>query len=118
MTTVYPDITQENVFPIWQAATLAQDLAHEMQEIDNLNTIRSGIPVVDAELNPIIGGSLVTVLGRPSNGKTFWSNFMLMQTLEALKTQKRPSNEICILITAETSVEVTALYWLSRFSGV
>ena len=109
---------QEIVYPMWQAASLGVDLAHEVGDPEQVHTIRTGLDMIDSSLNPIIGGSLVTNLGRPSNGKTFLSNYMLLQTVARLEKEKRPPNEICILITAETSVEVTALYWAARFTGI
>lgn len=111
----------DNVYPMWQAAGLAQNLAHLTAGEDNRTTIKTSLPSLDEILNPVIGGSLITNIGRPSNGKTLFSNYLLMETMKTiLEKEKRnqTTNEICILITAETSVEVTALTWMSRYTGI
>lgn len=115
------EIIGHNVYPMWQAAGLAQDLAHISADEENRTTIRTSLPSLDAVLNPVIGSSLITNIGRPSNGKTLFSNYLLMETMRTIleKTERNETtNEICILITAETSVEVTALTWMSRYTGI
>lgn len=113
-----PAKIEDGVFPIWQAATLAEELAYDIRNPELRITFDTGIPCVDDVFNPQLQGTLMTSLGRPSNGKTFWSNYLLLRTMEKMKAENRPPNEICVLVTTETSVEVTTLYWLSRLSGV
>lgn len=108
---------EENVYPMWQATTLAQEYVRDLHTPGMIKTLQTGLSFVDEVLDPMLEGSLVTVLGRPSNGKTLLGNYILLQTLNRLRMEQN-TNEICILISGETSVEVTALNWLSRFSGI
>lgn len=109
---------QDAVYPISRAAALAEELAYDIKNPDKKISFSTGLPFVDDVLNPQLPGSLMTNLGRPSNGKTFFSNYLLLETMNRIKEEDRPPNEICVLVTTETSVEVTVLYWLSRISGV
>jgi len=108
---------EETVFPAWQAATLAQDMAHNLLATKD-QTVKTFIPGVDEIVNPFFPGTLVSILGRPQNAKTFVSMFILQQTMENLMLQNAKKNEACILITTEVSVEVAALQWMARISGI
>ena len=108
----------DSVYPMWQAAQLAEDMAYDIANPELRGTFSTGIPFIDEVLNPQPVGTLMTNLGRPSNGKTMLSNYFIMQTLNRMKQENRPQNEICVLVTTETSIEVTAMYMLSRITGI
>lgn len=108
---------QEIVFPIQQATNLAQQQAQYF--IDNKdNTVGVGLPNVDKIVNPFFGGTLISIIGRPQNAKTFLSMFTLRETMRKMMKNQEGKNEACILITTEVSVEIAAMQWMARESGI
>ena len=107
----------EMVYPIHQATYLAQNLAEELAS-PLASRIRTNLKEVDKILNPFLGGTLITVLGRPQNGKSFFSDYMLNTTMEQIVEKGEAHKKITILISMEVSVEVTALKWMVRHSHV
>lgn len=108
---------EEVVYPAWQAGTLAQDMYYALKD-DVSKTIKTHIPSVDEVVNPFFPGTLISILGRPQNAKTFMSMYILQENLRKLQETQAAKNEVCILITTEVSVEVAALQWMARASNV
>ncbi len=109
---------EETVFPMWQAVSLAEEMAEGIANPALRGTFSTGMDFVDEVLNPQPVGTLMTNIGRPSNGKTMFSNYLISRTIQKMKDENRPPNEICVLVTTETTIEVTAMYMMSRFSGI
>lgn len=108
---------EETVFPIWQAASLAQDMARDIQSGVG-SAVKTHIPIVDKIVHPFHPGTLVSIIGRPGHGKSFLSSFFLYETMKQLELTKADKNNICVLISAEVPVETAALQWMARISGV
>lgn len=107
----------EIVFPMWQAAYNAVDMARELSS--PLTTkITTGLPSVDKYLNPLISGNLISVIGRPGHAKTFFTDYMLIKTINDIVLSGRANDEAVILIATEVSVEVAALKWMAQYSKV
>ncbi len=108
---------EDIVFPISQATELAQQQAQFF--VDNKeNTIGIGLPSIDKVVNPFFAGTLISILGRPQNAKTFMSMFILRETMRKMQKQEDKTNEACLLITTEVSVEIAAMQWMARESGI
>jgi replicative DNA helicase len=108
-----PDI----VFPMWQAAGNAVDMARELAS-PTLTKLTTGLPEVDKYLNPFLSGYLISMIARPGHGKTFFSDYMLMRAMSQISTSGREESEAVVLISTEVPVEVAALKWMARFSGI
>lgn len=107
----------EAVFPAWHAAQLAEEMTHDL--IANQHrAVKTEIPIADTIINPFFPGTLVSILGRPQNAKTFLSMYILQETMRGMQANDAASNEACILITTEVPVEVAALQWMARISGI
>lgn len=107
----------EMVYPISHAAFLAQDMAQQLAS-PLAWKIKTYLPTVDEVLNPMLGGALITVLGRPQNAKSFFSDYMLRVTMDEIIRNKKQAEQIVILVNSEVSVEITALKWMARYSKV
>lgn len=111
------DIAQ-NVFSANEAATLATKFANERKEVLQMGTpITWGMPSLDNYLNPMMAGDLITIIGRPANGKTYLAMYLLDRIMNLLFKSGKP-NEAVVLVTLEVSVERSALYQMARMSGV
>lgn len=109
----------EVVYPISDATYLAQDMATRM--ITNQREgrgVRIGLPELDEVVNPFFETNLISVIGRPQNAKTFLSMYILQETMNRMLNKNAPTNEACILVTTEVTVEVAALQWMARASGI
>ena len=71
--------------------------------------ITSGIPDLDKILLPFRPGELITVLGRPSNYKSGFMNWLSKQAIDDISED----NEIVVRVTWEQSVEEDTLSWLA-----
>lgn len=107
----------ENVYPMWQAAQLATDTAYDLTSPLALR-IKTGLAGVDDILNPQLGGSVISVLGRPQNAKSFLADCILSNVVDEIVAQEKQYEQAVIINAAEVSVEVTALKWMARFSNV
>jgi replicative DNA helicase len=111
------EIIAENVFPMWQAASLAADTARDLASPLALR-IKTGLVGVDDILNPQLGGSVISVLGRPQNAKSFLSDCILANVVQEIIEQGKQYEQAVIINAAEVSVEVTALKWMAKFSKI
>jgi replicative DNA helicase len=96
----------------------ASRLSLEMVEAIRNNTgagIKTGLPDLDKIYVPDRPGELITILGRPSNYK---SGFMNWLSKQALKSIPQGSDEIVIRATWEQSVEEDTLSWLAGDTGI
>lgn len=109
--------TPDVVFPMWQAAQQATDLALELSS-PTATKVTTGLPSVDQYLNPFIGSTLVSVIGRPGHAKTFFSDYMLIQTMNKIMSEGKADSEAVVLIATEVPVEVAALKWMAKYSNV
>jgi replicative DNA helicase len=116
------DIIHENVYPAWKAGEAGSTFAYD--QFINANSPDYGrlvtkfnMPSLDAYLNPFVAGDLITILGRPQNGKTLLSMYLLDQKLKDLMKMGLP-NQVVILVTLEVSVERSAIYQIARMAGI
>lgn len=108
----------EIVYPSWQAATLAQEMATRFIGEKN-RVVWTGLDAIDSVLNPFFPGYLVSILGRPQNAKTFMGMYILQHTMnEIIAAGPQDNQEVCILISTEVPVEIAALQWMARISGI
>lgn len=77
--------------------------------------ISTGLPDLDKLYVPDRPGELITILGRPSNYKSGFMNWLSKQALKAIPEN---SDEIVIRATWEQSVEEDTLSWLAGDSGL
>lgn len=108
--------TKEMVYPVWQAVALAQDLTATVHD-GSFGGIKIPLPSLNKVLNPFGPETLITILGRPQNAKTFVAMWLLQETMAKIQREQK-ANSICILITTEVSVEKAAMYWIARSSGI
>lgn len=107
----------EMVYSMWQAAMNATEMARELSD-PSVTKIKTGLESVDQFLNPFIGSNLISIIGRPGHAKTFFTDYMLMRTMTEIIEKGNEDSEGVVLINTEVPVEVTALKWMSRYSGV
>jgi len=110
-----PTDVAETVFPAWQAADLALQLAQDLSSPMSTK-LTTGLTAVDKVLNPMLRDRLITVLGRPANAKSFFADYLLASTIDKIMKTGKQNEQVVILISAEVSVEVTALKWMVRYS--
>ena len=103
----------EIIYPAQRAMTLAQDMTHSLMEMRD-KVVKTHLPGVDGIANPFFPGTLVSIIGRPQHAKTFMSMYTLHETMSDLQRRDANRNEVCILISAEVSVEVAMLQMLSK----
>ena len=80
------------------------------------NGIKFGLQKVDTELNPLMPGDLVTVIGRPGNGKT--GIMMWWARQRAAHLRKTDPNRLVIYVTLEQSIEQLNAFDLAADTGV
>lgn len=108
---------KEIVFTPQQVASQTIKAVEEMQaEEARAAGVYTGIPSLDNYVLPMRPGDLITVLGRPGNGKTTLILAMLQK--EAKKIQEQESDEIVVYVTWETAVEEQGLISLSAETGI
>lgn len=109
--------------------TDARDIIYTPSEIStfglrNLDYIKAnkqnGVPIglarIDKELNPLLPGDLVTVIGRPGNGKT---GFMMRWARQrAADLRAINPNRLVVYITLEQSIEQLNAFDLAADTGV
>ena len=111
---------QDSVFTATRAVNLAQDNIADRQEMAKngwADSVRTGLPHIDAYLNPFLAGDLVTVLGRPQNGKSFMLQYIFNNAVKGI-LESGKTNKCCIFVTWEVSVERAVMYWLASNAGI
>lgn len=75
------------------------------------------IPELKNVIRKPIPGDLVSICGRPRNGKSFIAKKLILEeTLELYK--KEASNQCTICITWEEPAEILAMNWMANLSGI
>lgn len=90
------------------------------ERINNKENIKTGffdIPEIDPFIRKPMPGDLISICGRPRNGKSFIAKKLILN--ETLKIhEKGPSNKCTICITWEEPAEVLAMNWMAFLSGI
>lgn len=111
----------ENVYTAQVASNLAKVLVKDRKRIvesiqnDEEILINFGLPALDGYLNPFMEGDLITILGRPQNGKTLIAMWLLDTIVNRCLSFE---NKVVILVTTEVTVERSILYQLARICNI
>ena len=107
-------MTKETVFTAQQVSRLT------VQEIERRRNnphdgLKTQIPLLDEDLNPMRNGQLIVVLGRPSNYKSGIMQIIARNTTDQIRKNE---NEIIIYVTWEQSIEEHGLIELAAASRI
>ena len=97
----------------------ARDLAHS--HVDSIISPQkkrgalSGLSGLDKVVSPLLPGRLMTIMGRPGNGKTsLMAHYVREASLQRTKQQRTKESSPPIFVSAEMSVEEIAIREISR----
>lgn len=114
----------KNLYNSRQAGLLAQEQIEDTKnkmESGIFESINFGIPALDNIMLPLFAGELMTILGRPGNGKSLLAQYIFYNHVSKLKDdreQGKSLNKYAVWVSWEVSIEVFAMYMIARHTGI
>lgn len=98
---------------------MIETMAERKAAMDDRRAISNlfGIPELDEVINPFFPGDLCSVIGLPSNGKSFIARLMALRVVNMLIAGGHHDRAV-VWITTEESVETVTAAWIAAISGV
>ena len=112
--------SKDIVFSSDEAAALAVEFVTERRQLvqsGDSTVIRFPDESISRFMNPFMAGDLITAIGRPQNGKTYFNKWFENKVVQDLREFSEP-NQIAIHVTTEVSIERGSLTSLARSAGV